>query len=729
MDSDYPIESCSDDVLGRSTVARRIAGQLMSAPTNHSTVFGLCGPWGSGKTSLLNMVREELQKDKSHPIVINFNPWLYIPSDNLVVPFLALLSEEIQRSAKGAIIVKAAKKVTRVIRRYSDVLSSAADAFEWVPGVSVAQAVFRRWGKEKTVSPSVLKDRISGQLKDAGMRVVVLIDDLDRLSNEAIRSVFQLVAAVADFPGVNYLIAYDLNNVVKALEAVQGCDGEQYLEKIVQVPLELHEPSYGSLTELCEESVNELLGGMTINDTEATEVGRCLGLVVERIGTVRDARRLFNVYEVELAEAGDKVSPADVLAMTALRLFTPKLMPWLSSHRFLLEGGMHAGFSSAKAAEERKDDCQREILERLDGDESAAGFAYRLLCLMFPQLRFYCGEPVADVSEEMLRIHRRIACPEILDYYLSGMLDAYDFPREEAARLVRSGTAEELEELFSQGANGIATTVMVVSAELAAELGPVQVENVARALLRAGVGKGRLLQRPLGVLDNAFERLLGALGKDAAGKLLLGETQGLDFSGYAALAPFTRKQQLAHAKMTGGRGLSGNPLVTLECLAQLERNIVSALNKATIKASDLTIDGAQTLLYIWREIDKEGYAHHVTNGILQDPLGHAIYESYRLGRYASSPGGCGYTFPNGIPEDVDYAEAASCVTGLLRSEEFWQLPAEWQQCVTALGICAEKVARGADYVDVTASEEEVRDRLGLQSKRLISNAGAAEVFG
>ena len=86
----------------------------------------------------------------------------------------------------------------------------------------------------------------------------MIIDDLDRLSSSAVRSVFQLVAAEADFPGVNYILMYDLNNVIKALKEVQGCDGEQYLEKIVQVPIELHGPSGGLLTEIFAQELNEL---------------------------------------------------------------------------------------------------------------------------------------------------------------------------------------------------------------------------------------------------------------------------------------------------------------------------------------------------------------------------------------------------------------------------------------------------------------------------------------
>lgn len=187
----------------------------------------------------------------------------------------------------------------------------------------------------------------------------------------------------------------------------------------------------------------------------------------------------------------------------------------------------------------------------------------------------------------------------------------------------------------------------------------------------------------------------------------------MGFSGYAALAPFVRTQQLVYTKMAGGKGLSGDPLITPECLARLESNIVVALSAATIKASDLTVDGGLTLLHIWRGLDEESYERRVTNGVLQEPLGHAIYESSRLGTYVSSRE-CGFTFPNGIPEDVDYAEVASCVTGLLRSNEFWQLPTEWRKRVAALGICAEKIVRGVDYIDATASEEEVRERLGLR---------------
>lgn len=58
-----------------------------------------------------------------------------------------------------------------------------------------------------------------------------MIDDIDRLSNEQIQLIFQLVNAVAGFPNITYLLSFDKDIVVRALSNVQHCDGEEYLKK------------------------------------------------------------------------------------------------------------------------------------------------------------------------------------------------------------------------------------------------------------------------------------------------------------------------------------------------------------------------------------------------------------------------------------------------------------------------------------------------------------------
>lgn len=724
MNSDYPVESCSGDALGRAPVARRIAGQLAFAPMNHSIVFGLYGPWGSGKTSLLNMVCEELERVDNPPIIVKFNPWNYPSSENLVTSFLALLSECIWSKAHGFGAVKIARKLVKTIKKYSDVLVSTADAFSWIPGLGIVSTVLRCAEKEdeKSASPAILKSRLSKLLKDTNSRVVVIIDDLDRLSNEAVRSVFQLVAAVADFPGVNYLLAYDLNNVIKALEAVQECGGERYLEKIVQIPIELHEPNTGSLLELFVDGLNELLANCELSGNEVSDVEACLHMVFGRIRTVRDLRRLLNVFEVDLADSCDRVAPADLLVMSSLRLFVPRLFPWISARRNELAGGARGGyeFSSAK---EKRDILRNELHDILDGDEEAESYAFDLLCKVFPRFENNCGVRAVSVSEALLKLNRRIACPEILDRYLSGLLERYSFPREDALRLVKTGSADELEAFFAHEGGEVSSTVLSAAVELAPSLSAAQLENITRAMLRSSGGNSKD-PSPMGLFSvfwSSLERLLRALGKEAASRLMVEETRGRSFSELIPFATFINGQELSYARLAGDVEKPDKQLITLESLIEVERNIVSSLRDTDIKPTDLEDSGTRMLLYLWSCFDLESYDRLVTNGVLRDPLGYALHAMHYLGTFATETNH-GWSLSENL-DGIDLPRLCSCMDDVAESEDFWKLPRGTQRLVAALSVCAEKAvdgASGSDWFKATSSEREADMRLRSWVARVIS---------
>lgn len=76
-------------------------------------------------------------------------------------------------------------------------------------------------------------------LKEIDFQILVVIDDVDRLPNDQIRLIFQLVNSVAGFPHMVYLLSYDKDIVARALDDVQGRRGAEYLEKIIQVPFDM----------------------------------------------------------------------------------------------------------------------------------------------------------------------------------------------------------------------------------------------------------------------------------------------------------------------------------------------------------------------------------------------------------------------------------------------------------------------------------------------------------
>lgn len=85
LSSDRPIESAEYDRLGRAAFARAIAQQILDAPSDESYVVAIMGPWGSGKTSLLNMLAEGARNGDA--TVVRFNPWIFAGTERLVGSF------------------------------------------------------------------------------------------------------------------------------------------------------------------------------------------------------------------------------------------------------------------------------------------------------------------------------------------------------------------------------------------------------------------------------------------------------------------------------------------------------------------------------------------------------------------------------------------------------------------------------------------------------------------
>ena len=110
-----------------------------------------------------------------------------------------------------------------------------------VPGTKWGETIgtLIDWGP-KTIDDQ--KKEVESALRKERKRILVVIDDIDRLVAEEIRQVFRLVKSVANFPNVTYLLAFDKEVAIKAIAELQHTSGEDYLEKIVQVPFELPPP-------------------------------------------------------------------------------------------------------------------------------------------------------------------------------------------------------------------------------------------------------------------------------------------------------------------------------------------------------------------------------------------------------------------------------------------------------------------------------------------------------
>jgi hypothetical protein len=284
-------------------------------------VVGVEGAWGSGKSSLLFLIGDELGKlpEDRQPTVINFRPWLIGNRDALITSLFGELSRQLDQVALSAgdatrISVTKAKEAGEALRSFMNGLRRAGAVIEFAgeaSGIGLlklagkgAKAAAEASGKEPTPPPlSDLKDKLVKSLRDLGHRFVITIDDVDRLEPAEVIEILRLVRSVVDLPNAIYLLCYDSDTLAQSIERAAGVkSGQAYLEKIVQLTVMVPKPELFQLRQWFSDELH-----LIASPKDEDELSR-LKLVIDYEG----GRQLRTPRSV-------------VRALDALRFFWPPL--------------------------------------------------------------------------------------------------------------------------------------------------------------------------------------------------------------------------------------------------------------------------------------------------------------------------------------------------------------------------------------------------------------------
>ncbi|WP_265645957.1 P-loop NTPase fold protein [Verminephrobacter aporrectodeae] len=166
-------------------------------------------------------------------------------------------------------------------------------------------------------------------MNELGQPLIIIIDDLDRLPPEEIRSMIQTVKAVLDFPRTLYLLAYDRSIVARALGSNNEEDGLRYLEKIVQVAYPIPPLSQQQRRKFAEEKIKHLLSGLKIIlrpfEEEESLYERAIDQVASLSRHMRDIVRIVNRLSLILPIIYQEVNVADAIVFEALSQRSPEL--------------------------------------------------------------------------------------------------------------------------------------------------------------------------------------------------------------------------------------------------------------------------------------------------------------------------------------------------------------------------------------------------------------------
>ncbi|HIB8626386.1 P-loop NTPase fold protein [Pseudomonas aeruginosa] len=375
LSADRPSIDPKDDLFGHAPFAKSLADSICRYPGSDGLVLALYGPWGSGKSTVLSYVQHylELPSPDEQPVLVKFNPWWFSGQENLARAFLGQLQAVLPAKSEkfkqlGDLLADFAEGVGGLID-----LTGVSGGAGGLIGKLLGQA------KRKPKDVPALKDSITGILQKADKRILVIIDDIDRLTPEETRQLFTVIKALADFPNVVYLLAFDRDVAAQAIKQQSGLPGERYLEKIIQVPFELPPVDRVALRAALFRRLDEILGDVPEGAFDQAYWTNVYHDGIDALIQVpRDVVRFTNTLAVTYPAVRGEVNAVDFIALEALRVFLPSLYDVVRTNPNRFSGHSHESrYDSdertkeafhtewAQALPDQLQECSKALIERI----------------------------------------------------------------------------------------------------------------------------------------------------------------------------------------------------------------------------------------------------------------------------------------------------------------------------------------------------------------------------
>ncbi|WP_432570875.1 KAP family P-loop NTPase fold protein [Kineococcus sp. SYSU DK005] len=427
--ADDPVDASDShpDLLDRQSMAEHI-GRLLDRlrAQSESSVLGLVGPWGSGKSSVLRMLERHLAAQGSRDwIVAWFTPWAYSDAESLQLGFFTELREALPKDGKWP--------ETRIKIGKAAAALAPLGAVAQYAGLS-GEAPMKMLGDKIAgdTSVSATHERARQALKAHGQPILVILDDLDRLEAPELLLVLKLVRMIGRLPNVYYLLSYDeqtLIDLLKHTSLVGESDerAQDYLEKLVQVRLDLPALRPYQRDMLVDRAMNSIINqhGLTWSDEQQQRYQRLMhDHLLRRLDSPRTINRVMGQVDAFYGLTEGEVDFVDYLAVTWLRAEEPGVYRMVQQHRedFLgqSEKQMLRAFSQPQPDLSGVAEQWRQRVKEAVGDERNGDDVLDLLTEMFPVVR-------AEMSRQQLQtqdaddagVRRGVGHPYYFDHYFS----------------------------------------------------------------------------------------------------------------------------------------------------------------------------------------------------------------------------------------------------------------------------------------------------------------------
>ena len=334
--SHSPKMTISSDELSFEKYVERVAQGIVKYESEESLVMSIEGEWGSGKTTFINFLVEHIkdirEDEKFKYEFIHFNPWLITNTEQIVKLFFKELQKVILSNSVGAKVKEFKEDFKSFVSFFTpDDISIGIDSTKIKYNIAKKLA-----SESKTLEE--LKNDINKYLSELNIKIIIVIDDIDRLTDKETEHIFRLVKGVADFYNLIYILSYDKSIVSQSIEKFKSENGQRYLEKIINYPLTIPKAHEVTIKKMLKSEFDSILKNLkndqiSLNEWSTSyEWDRLFQVILKYIKTIRDKNQLINIVSFEYPIIHEDTNIWDFIALSVIKLKVYPLYEYIKNN-------------------------------------------------------------------------------------------------------------------------------------------------------------------------------------------------------------------------------------------------------------------------------------------------------------------------------------------------------------------------------------------------------------
>lgn len=338
FEPDAPIDNADDDLFRMDSLVSRIVNFITYTDVKNSAFsLGIVGDWGDGKSSLMNLVEEKLRNEHDDFLIVHFNPRSSKKAAFIQEDFLDSLKQSLAPMHSG---------IDYTIDRYA----LALDAIPGMPKIFSRLLDLLQIDQDK--NKKVKREDLQNAILEINRRIIVFIDDLDRLAGEELMEVMKVLDTNGAFPNMVFVTGYDkeyvntvINNHLKLSNQTRPYT-DKYFTVEVHVPLH---PAFRLMNYLVELLTKACKSGYIAEHSSVVEnqTRGLFALIMPRLQTIRDIKRFANQFLYDYAEVQKDVKYQDFLLLELIKFAHPKDYEGIYRLRIIHRGNSNFLFTAS----------------------------------------------------------------------------------------------------------------------------------------------------------------------------------------------------------------------------------------------------------------------------------------------------------------------------------------------------------------------------------------------